>query len=436
MSEISVTDRIEKLSSPGIKPGLSRVARLLKCLGNPQHTTKVIQIVGTNGKGTTAKTLYQILLESGYSVALYTSPHLVDFEERLLLGDQMSTPAQWHDALDKVESAISNDNFLREFPPTFFEIATVAAILVMVAQNVDVAVVEAGMGGRYDATSILTNVVCSVICQIGIDHSQYLGNTLKEIAGEKMAIIRQGATAIYYGQEQLNSLFADLVRRNKTRGLIFTQEATINNVNCSLQETKFLLKINDGTPNCYITHLLGTFAVENVAFAIYIADFLKEQFSKITQKSIVNAVSHVTWEGRFEIISRSPLLILDGGHNPHALKKVSETLSQLCDNKITIIVAMMKDKDVKTALLQLSTLKADFIATEVPENQRSMKSSEIASLANEVGLNVIGQFANPLDAIELAVGHGDPVIILGSLFLVGYVKAMQDKIIKIQFKRD
>ena len=428
MNNVSVNDRIEKLSSPGIKPGLSRVARLLKCLGNPQHTTKVIQIVGTNGKGTTAKTLYKILLESGYSVALYTSPHLVDFEERLLLDGQMSTPVLWHNALDKIENAISNDDVLRKFPPTFFEIATVAAILIMVSQNVDVAVVEAGMGGRFDATSILTNVVCSVICQIGIDHSHYLGNTLEEIAGEKMAIVRQGATAIYYGQEQLNSLFCDIVRRNKTNGVIFTKEATISDVQCSLSGTNFSLKINDGVANCYTTHLLGTFAVENVTFAIYIANFLKEIFSKITEQHIANAVSHVTWAGRFEIISRSPLIILDGGHNPHALKKVSTTLSQLCDNKITIIVAMMKDKDVSSALCHLKGINADFIATEVPGNPRSMKSSEMASCAKEVGLNAVGEFENPLDSIEFAVRQNKPIVILGSLFLVGYVKANQKQI--------
>ncbi|MDO4218616.1 MAG: Mur ligase family protein [Synergistaceae bacterium] len=423
MNSLSVEDRIEKLASPGIKPGLSRVACLLNELGNPQHTTRVIHVVGTNGKGSTAATIHNILLKSGYSTALYTSPHLVDFEERLLLFGKKTLSAYWHEALDKIEGAIARNIKLKKSPPTFFELTTVAAILIMSSQNVEVAVVEAGMGGRFDATSILTNVVCSVICQIDLDHQQFLGNTLEKIANEKFAVIRQGSLAIFYGQESLNKLFINIANLHKTSSNIFTSEASITNVICSLSSTQFSLTFK-GLKKNYTTPLLGTFASENVAFAIYITYRLIQYFPRINQQFIYSGVSTVIWPGRFEIISSYPLIILDGGHNPHAIQKLCTTLLKLCNTKITLVVAMMKDKDVKTSLLYLKLLDANFIATEVPNNSRSMKASEIACIAREVGLTVIANCSIPLDAIEMAKKLSNPIIILGSLFLVGYVKKM------------
>ena len=212
MSEINSFNELEEklamLAGPGINPGLGRISRLLLLLDNPERKFKAIHIVGTNGKGSTSVTIASILKESGYTVAVYTSPHLISPGERLVINGKKISPDRWQNSLLKVEELIKEDSSLSEKPPTYFEIITAIAFFIIAEEKVDIAVVEAGLGGRLDATNILKNVILTLLVSISIDHTEYLGNSLREIANEKFAVLRKDVPAVFQGgDDYLNSLF-------------------------------------------------------------------------------------------------------------------------------------------------------------------------------------------------------------------------------------
>ncbi|NLD06487.1 MAG: bifunctional folylpolyglutamate synthase/dihydrofolate synthase, partial [Synergistaceae bacterium] len=185
----NIETTLQYLASPGIRPGLARLSHLFLLLGNPERKFKAVHVVGTNGKGSTAATLSSILKESGCKTALYTSPHLVCFGERLLVGGEEALPEKWERALEIIETELRSSERLIADPPTYFELTTAAAFIIIAEEEVDIAVVEAGLGGRLDATNILSNVLLTLITPIGIDHSEYLGNSLDSVAKEKFAVM-------------------------------------------------------------------------------------------------------------------------------------------------------------------------------------------------------------------------------------------------------
>ncbi|NCC96928.1 MAG: bifunctional folylpolyglutamate synthase/dihydrofolate synthase, partial [Synergistales bacterium] len=207
-----VDSYITALSSPGINPGLERVSALLDLLGNPEAKFPSVHVVGTNGKGSTSAMIDSSFRAAGYRSALYTSPHLVHFGERLLVNGEPVSSALWMDSLKKIGLVIGENEFFRDNRPTYFEILTVAAIFLMSKSSLDVAVVEAGMGGRLDATNRLSDVRLSVVTPIAMDHCEYLGDSLDAVAGEKFAVVRPCGKAIFAGDGdgRLSDRFASL----------------------------------------------------------------------------------------------------------------------------------------------------------------------------------------------------------------------------------
>lgn len=404
-------------ASSGIRPGLARLALLLYKADMPQNKFPVVHIAGTNGKGSTAAGLYAIFRASGYKTALYTSPHLVSFTERLIIDDVPASPESWRSAVLELKCIIGTDAKLRNDPPTYFELITAAAILILADAECDVVIFEAGMGGRLDASNILKDVKLSLIVPIGMDHTEYLGDTLEKIACEKFAIMRPGVPALFAGDEKLNGLFAEHAQTVHALPHIFTEEYKIASRACTLHGTDFSLNGR----HCH-TPLIGTFQCENASYSVAAAEILKSQFKNITNETIKEGIAETKWQGRMEVVRHTPLLLLDGGHNAHAARRVAETLHEILgDNKINVIIAMMKDKDIHCALSCFKGLNAQFFCTEVPENARSLKCGDMARMAREAELNVAGSFDSPLDALK-AVTNFNPSICCGSLFLVGYMK--------------
>ncbi|MBR4400068.1 MAG: bifunctional folylpolyglutamate synthase/dihydrofolate synthase [Synergistes sp.] len=416
--------RLQNMASPGIRPGLARLARLLYEAGMPQCGIPAVHIAGTNGKGSVAASLHSILLSSGYRAFLYTSPHLVDFSERLMDGVQTVPAAKWHKAIGKIENILnSTDYFKNGNLPTYFELATAAAIMILSEEKPDAAIFETGMGGRLDATNILKDVRLSVITPIGMDHTEYLGDSIEKIADEKFAIMRKGKPALFAGDSKLNERFLAAVRKSGALPQILSIDYSITGVSYSLSGSDFTLKGPDLPENRYHTPLVGTFQPENVSLAAAAANILKKDFPKITQETVRDGISSVRWPGRMEVISQKQPFLIDGGHNPHAMRRIAQTIRELLPGKrVNVVIAMMRDKETGRALSYLSGTGAVMYCTEVPGCARSLKAGEMLNMAKKEGLEAMGSFNDPVDAINAALADDLPLLCCGSLFLVGYVK--------------
>ena len=421
--------QLQDLASPGIRPGLARLSKLLSLAGNPERKFPAVHVVGTNGKGSTAATLDSILRQAGYRTALYTSPHLVSFGERLLFNGCQAPLEKWRDYTLKVKQLIENCPYLLKDRPTYFELITAVALMMIADENIDLAVVEAGMGGRLDATNIIRNIILSVIVPLGMDHMEYLGDTLAKIANEKFAVMRPGVPALFAGgEEEIEQEFLSRARLLGSPVHIFRRERQLVLTEESLSGTDFSIASNSHSAD-YHTPLVGTFQADNAALAVMAAELLAGSCPRLTPDAIERGVAETSWPGRFETVSHKPLLLLDGGHNPHAMKRIVETIAALgLNNSLHVVLAMMKDKDVTESLLLLKQAAPLVYCTEVPELSRSMKADLLKTLAKECGLATAGQWSSPTEAITAALAGQSPTLCCGSLYLVGYVKGHLDGI--------
>lgn len=423
-----IEKRLQQLASPGIRPGLARLSHLLLLLGNPERKFKAVHVVGTNGKGSTASTLSSILKESGYKTALYTSPHLVSFGERLNIGGEEALPEMWERALGIIEKEIVSSDRLRSDPPTYFELITAAAFMIIAEEDIDIAVIEAGLGGRLDATNILSDVVLTLITPIGIDHSEYLGNSLASVAKEKFAVMRPEIPAIFSGgEEEIESIFFDTASKKGTPAQVLRRLCSYGTIHISFEGTDFFVE-SECLCTDYHTPLIGTHQTENAALALAGACALKSssktKFENITFPALYNGVISVKWPGRFEIIKKeNPLLIVDGAHNPHALKRLAENTGIIYGSEaFNLVVAMMKDKDIPKSLDIIKKMGTTLYCTQVPGMNRSLSAKELLAMAEEKNIRCAGKWEDPILAVEKSLNTGMDTICCGSLFLSGFVK--------------
>lgn len=419
---------LQSLASSGIRPGLARLARLLSLLGNPERSFPAVHVVGTNGKGSTAAAMASILRESGYRTALYTSPHLVSFKERLEINGGYAAPQKWYDAAARIKKIMNECVFFVEDKPTLFELITAAAFMIIAEEDTDIAVVEAGLGGRLDATNILKNVVLTLITPIGMDHMEYLGGTIRSIAYEKFSVMRKNTPALFADKDaELGGYFMEMASKARACGHLMSDMCLISNVTTSLDGTVFSLQTQDGE-RCYTTPLTGLYQAENAALAIMGAQMIKDGFGKISETAISEGIKKTSWRGRLEKIADNPVILVDGAHNSHAMKRLVETLVRINgNNSLSIVLAMMQDKDVKAALEILSPLDPLVYCTQVPLMERSMRAGDLCMLARECKLRTAGAWDDPVDALNAASQSASMVVCCGSLYLVGYIKAKTDE---------
>ncbi|NVM56818.1 MAG: bifunctional folylpolyglutamate synthase/dihydrofolate synthase [Desulfobacterales bacterium] len=403
----------------GIKFGLATISRLMRGLGNPQDRYSCIHVAGTNGKGSIAAFLSSVLVRAGYKVGLYTSPHLVRFNERIRINGRPISDRDVADAAEAVQRIYTQGE-----PPTFFECATAMALHHFALEEVDWAVLETGMGGRYDATNVVHPEV-SLISNISMEHTKYLGNTLAKIAAEKAGIIKSGA-GVVTGTRQKSAL------------LVIEQAATEKGVPLRRigKEIK-IRKYEDG----FFTYLgtkcrwprvkvglLGDHQITNAALALGALEFLMEKGLEVPGEAIYIGVAATRWPGRLEVVSRDPLIVLDGAHNPSAawtLKKFLE--NGMASRRLTLVLGILKDKAWKAMLRNLVSV-ADSIIFTRPQYERAADPHTLASFARSIKENV-DVIPHVPDAISLALektADGDAVCITGSLYTVGEAKAFLD----------
>lgn len=355
-------DDLYSYSLFGIKLGLQNIKDICNYLGNPEKKYKIIHITGTNGKGSTSTIIETVLLEAGYRVGKYTSPHILKFNERIRANGKDISDMDIALCYEKVKNAIEKLNIT----PTFFEVTTAMMFLYFEKENVDYAILEVGMGGRYDATNIANGDI-SIITNVSLDHTEYLGKTIYDIALEKAGIIKDKSVVIVgdNNEDFLKAIYT------KKKDIINTREK-YKNIKYNLNFKNFITEIEIEN-NKYNLSLFGDYQVSNFLCAY---EALKNL--NISEEIIKKSVSKVVWQCRFEIFSKEPLTILEGAHNIDGIKNLKKILTkEYKTNEIVLIMSILKDKKVKEMLDTCKSFSDKIILTSLSHNPRGLSGEEL-----------------------------------------------------------
>ena len=410
---------IYNLRRYGIILGLNTIGTILQGLGNPQDTFNCIHVAGTNGKGSIASALATILHLSGYKVGLYTSPHLVRFNERICINNRQVSN---EDVITSYEAVKSVHNGSRE--PTFFEFATAMAFYEFGKQNVDWAVIETGMGGRLDATNIIKPAL-SIITNISLEHKTFLGNTIAEITREKGGIIKNKVPVVT-GVTQKNAI-------SVLKSIADSKSAQFHRLG-----EAFRIRRSNGTFNYFglenvwrniQTGLNGDHQITNSALVLASCEILNKNNLEIDLQHIKDGLVQNRWPGRLEIVSESPLVLLDGAHNFIAARNLAGYLAEnLSDRNITLVVGILDDKPCAPMLKSLIPLCSKVILTR-PKIDRALPPETLYPIAREMisDIDIIPDVDKAVThAIETA-SPSDAICIAGSLYVVGEAKELFEK---------
>ncbi len=413
MSYHETLDYLYNLQWHGIAPGLERIERLLSLLNNPHQQFPSIHIGGTNGKGSTAAMTASILRQAGTCVGLYTSPHLIDFSERIVInGIPISKEeiVRWTERLrskiDPVEMKI-----------TFFEFTTAMAFCFFAESQVDIAVIEVGLGGRFDATNVLTPWV-TAITQIDLDHERYLGPTVLDIAKEKAGIIKEGVPLVTGAtQSSVRAHFLE-VAQSKSAPLIRLGQEITTEGDCS---STFLYRgQRKRTVHC---PLLGKHQIDNAAIAIGIIEQLQTRGTLLVKEDdIVEGIRQVKWPGRLQIIQTDPKVYLDGAHNPGGAIALAAFLREVDPDrsgKHWLIIGILRDKNIKEILTPFIEWADEIVLTR-PDIERAADPEQCSAvLPNSVEKTVCGTTPAAIHSVQSRMMECDTLVITGSLYTVG-----------------
>ena len=400
----------------GIKLGLGTIRNILKGLGNPQDNFKSIHVAGTNGKGSVASSLASILQTAGYRVGLYTSPHLIRFNERIRINHRQISNRNVVNAYQAVRRVHYGQ---RE--PTFFEFATAMALYEFGRQNVDWAVIETGMGGRLDATNMIKPVV-SVITNVSLEHRDYLGNSLAQITYEKAGIIKR-RTPVVTGVKQASAIaVVEEVAYEKSAPLYRrTKDFTVKR-HPGGRFTYY--GIDRHWPNLH-TNLLGDHQIDNSALVLAAVEVLNRRKTKITEPEIKKGLANTHWPGRLEIVSTKPFILVDGAHNLIAARRLARHLSNnFSDQQITLVIGILDDKPYGSILKSLVPLCRRVILTRARIDRAlspEMLYSEAQKMAADITL--IPDVAGAVTHAARTARPDEVICIAGSLYVVGEAKA-------------
>lgn len=422
---MNVNEAIEYIHSvcwKGTVPGLSRTQELLAKMGNPEKKLKFIHIAGTNGKGSTAAMSASILQQAGYKVGLYTSPYIYRFHERMQVnGVEIS---------DEDLAAVTE--YVRPLAqsmvesPTEFELVCCIAFEYFLRQNCDIVVLEVGMGGAWDATNVIETPEVAVITNIGLDHTDVLGSTLEEIAATKAGIFKDnGHAVIYRGIPSVEKVFEDICAERNVQ-LKKADFDSLNLISHGLEGQTF----DCGNRKALQLPLLGVHQLKNAAVVLSIMDTLLEKGWKITEDHIREGLRVARWPGRFDIVGRDPLFIIDGGHNPQCIDALVVNIRDyLKDKKVIALTGVLADKDYADMYKPVMTYVQEFVCV-TPPNPRKLEAAELANHLMSVGAK-----ATACDSIEEGVrkarqlaGDSGVVLCFGSLYTIGSIKEALDQL--------
>ena len=412
----------------GSKLGLKYISHLLGLIGNPQEDFKSVHVAGTSGKGSTTAMIASILGAAGYKVGMFTSPHLSSFTERIVV-DGRQIPVEYVvrvvNEIKPHVDRMARDPELRH--PTFFEVVTAMAFKYFAEQRVDFAVVEAGMGGKLDATNVVHSLV-SVITNVSLEHTDVLGKTALEIAEKKAGIIKKGGILITATEDdEVFALFSEVCKRKGSRIFRVGRDVRFRKLCSSLEGQSFQI---DGLVNSFdalFIPLLGDHQLLNAASAVGAVEALGFHGITISREAVEEGLRSVRWPGRLEIVQRHPMVVLDCAKDPEAARAVKEALSKEFEyNRLIAVVSISSDKDIPAMIEQLAQMADLFVITSHGVMERAADPALIAeeveehSKPYEIVTNVRGAVQR---AMELA-GEDDLICVVGSVFLVGEARKL------------
>ena len=370
---------IHNVKWQGSKPGLGRTQRLLKSLGNPEKHLKFVHIAGTNGKGSTAACVASILRTAGYKTGLYTSPYILRFNERMQINGEHISDEELEQLTDEIRpfaDAMTDD------PPTEFELITALGMQFFYKNRCDIVVLEVGMGGELDSTNVIDTPEVAIITAIGMDHVAELGPTIRDISRAKAGIIKEGGDVVVYGGNppEVDEVLEETCRAKNAR-LFKADFSRISNTSFDLDASRF-----DFAPYGRVTlPLVGSYQPYNAAVAVTAVERLRDKGYKITDGDILEGLRRVSWPGRFEILMRGPVFILDGAHNKHGILATAESLKTVFPGrKFNFLIGVMRDKDVDDMMEVIAPLAERFITVR-PDNPRAMQAEDLRDRVKKFG---------------------------------------------------
>ena len=407
---------IHSICWKGSVPGLGRTQELLARMGNPEKKLKFVHIAGTNGKGSTASMTASILRKAGYRTGLYTSPFIFRFNERMGV-DGQDIP---DDMLAEITEFVKPHADAMTDRPTEFELVTAIAMEYFARMKCDIVCLEVGLGGELDSTNVIDPPEVAVLCNLGLEHTAVLGHTIEEIAAAKAGIVKKGCHVAVYR----NSANVEAVYEAKAAEVgAAVHYADFDSI--VLHEHSFAGQKFDcmGYKDLFLP-LLGEHQLKNAAVVLTAVECLRQRGWKISDENVCQGITSVSWPGRFEVLSRDPDFIVDGGHNPQCLEALAKNVEDyLADREITALVGVMADKDYAAMFASMAPYITRFV-TVTPENPRAMKAPILA--AN------LGRFGKPATAcdsvregVETALEYaknGGIVLAFGSLYMVGDIR--------------
>ena len=394
------------------KPGLERITALCEKLGNPQNDLKFIHVAGTNGKGSFCSMLDSVLRHAGYKTGLFTSPYIKVFNERMqFCGENISD-----EELAEITEYVKPHADSMEDKPTEFELITAIGLEYFKRKKCDVVILEAGMGGRLDSTNIINSSLLSVITGIALDHTAFLGDTPEKIAAEKAGIIKHYGCILFGGngesieeviKNKASEMNADYHYADKSDLEILSSDLSGSLIN--YREYKELR-----------LPLLGLYQPLNAVNVLCAVELIKDKGFAISEKAVREGLLAARWPARFEIISRDPLIIFDGAHNPEGIEKAVESIKRYFgDRKVSVLTGVMKDKDYNYIASKFAEI-SDRAFTITPANPRALPAEEYAKVLEEKGISATyyeSVSAALTDAKAYAKSSGSPLVCLGSLYM-------------------
>lgn len=408
---------IQNTNKFGSVLGLDNIKELLKRLGDPQDQLKVVHIAGTNGKGSTLAFLAGVFRESGYRAGRYVSPASFSYEERFRINEENISKEDlcfYMEKIKKISEEMVEDGLSH---PTMFEIETALSFLYFLDKKVDVVLLETGMGGRLDATNVVKKPIATIIASIGMDHMQFLGDTIEKIAAEKAGIIKEGCPVIAYDNaKEVNEVIKEKAKLMHSK-ITFVNTEGIRILDESLEGESFSYRSSDGRWYEKIEiPLLGRHQINNAALALEALNTIKNYYC-ISEFQTEDGFRKTIWRGRIEILSKDPMVICDGAHNPDGAKSLLNFLqNNFTNRRLIYIMGVLSDKDYEQ-MVEILAPMADEIYTVAPDNQRALKSSDLAACVRKYHQNVKERqrLAPCLDEVKQQVEKDDVIIICGTL---------------------
>ena len=407
---------IENQTWSGTRLGLERTRELMARLGNVQEKLRFIHVAGSNGKGSTCSMLSSVLRAAKIRTGLYISPHLVRFQERMSVDGAEISDAELAHFTERVKEAAE----AMEDHPSQFELSTAIALLYFYEKHCDLVILEVGLGGESDSTNVIPAPEVAVIANLGLEHTEYLGNTIEEVAAAKAGIIKTGCRCVCYNSTPAAVAVVEKVCRQKNVPFLLSDNSGVQSISQSLSGQVFCYR-----GNTYRLGLLGRHQLRNAATVIDTVRTLNEAGWQITEENLAEGLAKAVWPARMEILGRDPLFLLDGGHNPQCAEALAENWPDLFGTeKAVFLLGVLADKDYRAMIGTLLPCAESFVCV-TPDSPRALPARELAEVLTAFGAKAVAcetAAAGVREALGQAKADGTATVGFGSLYLAGAVR--------------